>query len=309
MTAQQYAWEFRKFQCYCRHFGGKKLFKVACGFDDPWNEIIIREAGAFMNGLSVHYYTVKGAVWEDKGSATKFPVSEWYDIIRNALGIEGFMDRTAAIMDRYDPGKRVSMVMDEWGTWHRSEPGTNPGFLYQQNTIRDALVAGLTLNIFNRRSDRLRMANIAQTVNVLQAMILTDGPRMLLTPTYHVFEMYAPHQEAVLLPVWIEDNSMDFEVKTMPRISASASRGESGAILLTLCNLHHDEAAELRIEIRGFDARRISGRILTAPDIDGHNAFERPDAVKPVAFGDESVSRGSVAVRLPARSIVSLNIN
>ena len=308
MTAQQYAWEFRKFQCYCRHFGGKKLFKVACGFDDAWNEILLREAAAFMNGLSVHYYTVRGPVWEDKGTATGFPVSDWYGIMRNGLGIEGFIDRTATIMDRYDSVKRIAMVMDEWGTWHRSEAGTNPGFLYQQNTIRDALVAGLTLNIFNNRSDRVRMANIAQTVNVLQAMILTDGPRMILTPTYHVFEMYAPHQDATLLPAWITDNTMDVEAKSLPHISASASRGASGTILLTLCNLHHEEDVEVRIDVRGTDVKGVSGKALSGPATDSHNTFEQPDAVRPVAFDDVALSRDGIIAKLPARSVVALDV-
>jgi alpha-N-arabinofuranosidase len=308
MTALQYAWEFRKFQGYCRHFGGRKLFKVACGFDDGWNETLMREAGALMDGLSVHYYTVRGADWNDKGPSTGFPVSDWYAVLRNALGIEDFIDRTATIMDRYDPQKRVAMVMDEWGTWHTAEPGTNPGFLYQQNTIRDALVAGLTLNIFNRRSDRLRIANIAQTINVLQAMILTDGPKMILTPTYHVFEMYAPHQDAVALPVWLQDAPIEWEGTTMPRISASASCDGSGKILLTLCNLHHEDASELRVELRGSEARKAAGRILTGPDTDSRNTFERPDAVKPAGFDGVAVSRGALVVTLPARSVVALDV-
>jgi alpha-N-arabinofuranosidase len=273
--------------------------------------MLLREAGSFMSGLSVHYYTVKSDNWQDKGYATGFPVQEWYSIMRNGLAIEGFIDRTETIMDRFDPATRVAMIMDEWGTWHRSEPGTNPAFLYQQNTIRDALVAGLTLNIFNRKSGRLRMANLAQTVNVLQALILTDGPRMLLTPTYHVFEMYARHQEAVALPVWVEEekNRIDSDVKPLPRISVSASRGESGTVLLTLCNLHHEEAVELRIEVRGSEAKKAGGRILTAPAIDSHNTFESPDAVKPAAFDDTTISRGSVTAKLPARSVVALDID
>ncbi len=211
-------------------------------------------------------------------------------------------------MDRYDPQKRVAMVMDEWGTWHTAEPGTNPGFLYQQNTIRDALVAGLTLNIFNRRSDRLRVANIAQTINVLQAMILTDGPRMILTPTYHVFEMFAPHQDAVALPVWLEDAPIEWEGKTMARISASASRSGSEKILLTLCNLHHEEAAELHVEVRGCEVRKALGRILTGPDADSRNTFERPDAVTPIPFDGATPSRGTLVVTLPARSVVALDL-
>ncbi|MFS8572711.1 MAG: alpha-N-arabinofuranosidase, partial [Clostridia bacterium] len=206
MRPEYYADLYRRYQTYVRHFGKNRIYKIACGpngDDYRWTEVLMREAGAYMDGLSLHYYTVPGT-WAKKGSATEFDEDEWFITLKKALRIEELIKRHSAIMDRYDPLKRVGLIVDEWGTWYDVEPGTNPAFLYQQNTVRDALVAGLHLNIFNNHAERVKMANIAQTVNVLQAMILTDGPKMIVTPTYHVFEMYKPHQGATLLPPWVE---------------------------------------------------------------------------------------------------------
>jgi alpha-N-arabinofuranosidase len=323
MRPQYYADLFRQYASYCRHFTpGKKLYKVACGLSDEWNEILMREAGRFMDGLSVHYYTVPGR-WDKKGSATSFTEDEWRLTMQKAANIEDFIRQTSAIMDRHDPAKRVGIVMDEWGTWFDVEPGTNPGFLYQQNTIRDALVAGLSLNIFNNHADRVQVANIAQTVNVLQAMILTEGAKMLLTPTYHVFEMYKVHQDATMLPTALEcgeyvSNRLltgtpgapgyPGQLSATTQLSASASRDAAGKIHLSLCNLHHDEAAELACDIRGASVSSVKGRILTAPAINTMNTFERSDAVKPVAFDDFRLTRASLGVSLPPRSVVVLEI-
>ncbi len=307
MTAQQYAWEFRRYQSYCRHLGGKQLYKIACGQGDDWNDVVMREAAKFMDGLSVHYYTF-AEKWERKGAATGFPASEWYSTMKNALGIEDFIDRTATIMDRYDPAKRVGMIMDEWGTWYDVEPGSNPGFLYQQNTIRDAVVAGLSLNVFNRHADRVHMANIAQTVNVLQAMILTEGPKIVLTPTYHVFEMYKVHQDATLLPLVLDCDRI--EEAALPAVSASASRDAKGRTHLSLCNLHIEKEAELEVELRGLPAalKGASGRIVAAPTMDGRNDFAAPNRVVPKAFEGAKVEGGKLKLRLPPMSVAVLEL-
>jgi len=307
MTAEQYAWEYRKYQTYCRSFGGKKLYKVACGHDDAWNETILREDARFMDGLSVHYYTFKED-WNRKGPATGFPVSEWVSTLRNALGIEAFIDRTATIMDRYDPAKRIGMVMDEWGSWYTVEPGANPGFLYQQNTVRDALVACLSLNVFGRHADRVFMANIAQTVNVLQAMILTEGARMVLTPTYHVFRMMAVHQDAVLLPQFADIEEFGEGGDPLPRLSVSASRDAEGRIHVSVANLHHGEEAEVGIELRGAEARSVTAEVLTGPAMDSRNDFGSPEAVRPEAFRGFKLSGGNLAARLPARSVTVFEV-
>jgi alpha-N-arabinofuranosidase len=308
MTALQYAGEYRKYQSYCRAFNGEKLYRVACGFDDPWNEIVMREAARFMDGLSVHYYTFTRS-WEQKGPATGFPAQEWYSVMKNALGVEDFINRTAAIMSRSDPARRVGIVLDEWGTWYTVEPGTNPGFLYQQNTIRDALVAGASLNIFNRHADRIHIANIAQTVNVLQAVLLTEGSKMVLTPTYHVFRMYAVHQDALLLPTYLEEGAYEMDGAVLPKLSASASRDAAGAVHVSACNLHHEAAEELLIEVRGAEPSKVSGEILTGSEMDSRNDFTKPDAVKPRALDGLALSRAGVKVKLPPRSVVVVKLS
>ena len=322
MRAEYYADLYRQFASYCRNFTpGKKLYKVACGQSDKWNEVLMREAGGHMDGLSVHYYTVVGS-WDKKGSATDFNTDEWYLTMQKAANIETFIRRTSAIMDRYDPKKRVGIVMDEWGTWFDVEPSTNPGFLYQQNTIRDALVAGLSLNVFNNHADRVQVANIAQTINVLQAVALTDGEKMLLTPTYHVFEMYKAHQGATLLPTNVSSPPLvgqrpitgalpdpeHNELDETPQISVSASRDAAGRIHVSLCNLHPEDAAEVAIDLRGASASGVSGRILTAPAMNAMNTFETPTSVEPQPFDDAKLAGQSLTVAMPARSVVMLEL-
>lgn len=323
MRPQYYADEFRRYAAYCRHFTpGGKLYKVACGFTDEWNEIVMRDCHRAMDGLSVHYYTLLGNWQTSKGSATEFTTDDWRVTLQKAANIEAFIRGTAAIMDRYDPQKRVGMVMDEWGTWFDVEPGTNPGFLYQQNTIRDALVAGLSLNIFHNHADRVQVANIAQTVNVLQAMVLTEGPRMLLTPTYHVFEMYKVHQDATLLPTSVgcetyapagpmigAAGAAGYErLDAVGQISASASSDAAGAIHVSLCNLHHADAAEVNIDVRGAAVTSALGRVLTAGAQNAMNTFDAPDAVAPTTLDGIAISADRIRVTLPARSVAVLEI-
>jgi alpha-N-arabinofuranosidase len=323
MRPQYYADLYRQFAAYCRHFTpGQRLYKVACGFTDDWNEVLMKEAGRFMDGLSVHYYTVPGT-WEKKGSATQFSVEEWKATMQRAQSVDNFLRRTTSIMDRYDPTGRVGMILDEWGTWFDVEPGTNPGFLYQQNTIRDAVVAGLSFNIFHRHAKRLHMANIAQTVNVLQAMILTEGKRIVLTPTYHVFEMYKVHQDAMALSTEVESPTyvQSVELASNPaqagvpnpwdgtcQISASASLNASGTLHLSICNLHHEDAAEIHVELRGVAASSVSGRILHAKTMNAMNTFDNPDAVKPETFDAFTVSKNGLTVSLPAHCVVVLEM-
>ncbi|HCE45184.1 MAG TPA: alpha-N-arabinofuranosidase [Lentisphaeria bacterium] len=307
MRSQYYADEFRRYATYCRNFSGKKLYKIACGFNEEWNEILMRDAHRFMDGLSVHYYTVPGP-WQKKGSATEFSAEDWFITLKKAGEIEDFIKRTEAIMDRHDPHKRIGIVMDEWGTWFDVEPGTNPGFLYQQNTMRDALVAGLSLNIFNAHAERMHMANIAQTINVLQAMILTEGAKMLLTPTYHVFEMYKVHQDATLLPSHAEVATYEMNNEKIPQVSASASKAGDGTINLSLCNLHHEKETELTCDIRGAKVSGIKGRILTAGAMSALNTFDKPSAVKPTVFDEFKINKDKITVKLPARSVAVLEI-
>lgn len=210
----------------------------------------------------------------------------WHVTLKKALFMEELISKHSAIMDQYDPDKRIGLLVDEWGTWHDVEPGTNPGFLYQQNTIRDALVAGITLNIFNEHCDRVQMANIAQLVNVLQAVILTEGEKMVLTPTYHVFDMYKVHQDAQLLDVHPSITELGEGKQAIPQISVSASRDEEGRVHISLCNLDHQASAKVELEFRGLDGKfvAVKGTTLTSDTIDGHNTFEETNKVAPTEF-------------------------
>jgi alpha-N-arabinofuranosidase len=308
MTPEYYANEYRRYAVYVRNFGGNRVFKIACGangFDYRWTEVLMREAGRHMDGLSLHYYCGTG---RRSRSATNYEEADWFHLLRSALRMEELVRRHAAIMDQYDPPKRVGLMVDEWGTWHEVEPGTNPGFLYQQNTLRDALAAALTLNIFNNHADRVRMANIAQTVNVLQAMILTRQEKMLLTPTYHVYEMYVPHHDAILLPTDLQSADYAFGGEKIPALNVSASRDQAGRLHVTLCNLDAQQPAELEAEIRGGKVSRIAGRVLTAPAITAHNTFEQPENVKPAGLEGARITGAGFAVTLPPRSVVALEL-
>ena len=267
---------------------------------------MMRDAGRMIDGLDMHYYTIVGT-WERKGPATGFGEREWFVALQRAEHVDELVTRHAAIMDKYDPKKRVALIVGEWGMWHDVEPGTNPGFLYQQNTLRDAMVAAVSLDIFNHHADRVRGANIAQMVNVLQAMILTRGSQMVLTPTYHVFEFYTVHQDAVLLPLAITSAGyVRSGADSLPAISATASRDRSGVMHLTMSNLDPGQARTVVVDLHGANVAAASGRLLTAPAIDSDNTFEHPDVVRPVAFTGAQVAGGQLTVTLPAKSIIVL---
>ncbi|RJP30316.1 MAG: alpha-N-arabinofuranosidase [Candidatus Omnitrophota bacterium] len=307
MTPEFYADLYLRFQTYVRNFSGNRIYKIACGsygerYD--WTEVLMKKAGRHMNGLSLHYYCGSG---KNSRSATKFEEEDWFEQIKRALMMEDILTAHSAIMDKFDPDKKVGMMVDEWGAWHAVEPGTNRGFLYQQNSLRDALVAGLTLNILNQHCDRVQMANIAQTINVLQAMVLTDKERMILTPTYHVFDLYKVHQDATLLPTDLQCADYAFGGDKIPALNVSASK-KSGKIHVTLCNFDPNHAAELNCALSGVTAKSVSGQILTADQITSHNTIEKPDVVKPVSFHAASIKDGNVQVTLPAKSVVLLTV-
>ena len=310
MRPEYYADVYRRYKTYVRNYGENKIFKIACGpntADYKWTEVLMREAGNAMDGLSLHYYTLPTNIWNHKGAALGFGETEYYRTLRNALRMDELITRHAAVMDSYDREKRVALVVDEWGTWYDVEPGTNPGFLYQQNTMRDALVAGLTLNIFNKHSDRVRMANLAQVVNVLQAVILTDGERMLRTPTYHVFDLFKEHQDTRLIETYLETVGMESEGVSMPMLSESASLDEEGTIHITLCNLSLECAAPIEAEVLGGGYRILDGRLLTG-GMDAHNTFDNPDAVRSVPFKDAVLTKNGFAAVLPPVSVASITL-
>lgn len=308
MTADYYSDLFRRYSTYTRNYNGH-LYKVACGGvtgDYEWTETLMRKVGTMMNGYSLHYYTVPED-WNHHGSSTVFDEKEYYITLAKALNIEDFIARTIEIMDKYDSERKIDLIIDEWGTWYDVEPGTNPGHLYQQATMRDALVAALSFAIFHQYSYRITMANIAQAVNVLQSMILTEGPRMLLTPTYHVFNLFKVHQNATWLPTTIENNTYTNitegaaadQVAPVPTIAATAST-KDGKTHVALINT--DLKNSQKVILKGVKGKVLSAQVLTAKDVHTINTFDKPHEVEPKAFTNYKSS----TFTLPPCSIVTL---
>ena len=289
MTPEYYSDEFRKFNTYLRDQGKNRLYRIASGasdYDYNWT-----------------------------GSATKFDTDQYYWALGKCLEIEEVIKKHKAIMDEADPEGKIGLLVDEWGTWWDEEPGTVPGHLYQQNALRDAFVASLSLDVFHKYTDRVKMANIAQVVNVLQSMILTDQVgtgHMVLTPTYHVFEMYTPFQEATYLPLDLESEVMqvskayfkekegarDAGYRPCPQLSGSAAKTKDGSIVLALTNVSLDKGQTVEFNIDGFKAKTVSGRILTSKKADDYNDFVNPDVV----------AHGVLTVKIPAKSLIVLEL-
>ncbi|AOZ92390.1 alpha-N-arabinofuranosidase [Paenibacillus crassostreae] len=313
MRPEYYADLYRQFQTYVRNYGDNKIHKIACGpnVDDyNWMEVLMANAHRHMDAISLHYYTIPGEFWTEKGAATGFSESDWFGTLKKALWMDELITKHSTIMDRHDPEKRVGLIVDEWGTWFDVEPGTNPGFLYQQNTIRDALVAGLTFHIFHDHCDRVEMANIAQVVNVLQSVILTEGEKMILTPTYHVFDMFKVHQDAELLYNHTVTADYELDGNKIPQVSVSASKDKNGIIHISLCNVSHKDEADLKIDLRGLTGSqvKISGTELKATTMDAHNTFEQPENVAPSEFTAFKLNGTDIDVKLAPMSVTVLEL-
>lgn len=309
-TPEAYSNEYRRYQTYCRNFNGNKLYKIASGasdYDYNWTKVLMKNANRQMDGLSLHYYTVAG--WNgSKGAATKFSDDDFYWTMGKCLEIEDVINRHDSIMGVYDPKKRIGLIVDEWGTWWDEEPGTVRGHLYQQNTMRDALVAALSLNVFHRHTDRIKMANIAQIANVLQSMILTKDDQMVLTPTYYVFKMYTPHQNATVIPLDIKTDIRKVRGdRNVPTVSATAST-KDGEINITLTNIDLNEPVEVNIPLADVKTGKVKGEILTAANIDDFNDFGQAEKISIRPFDGAKMSKGSLRVKLPAKSIVNLTL-
>ena len=259
-----------------------------------------------LGGLAMHHYSV--IEWNKKGSATDFSETQYFATMKEAWMMEELVTKHSAIMDKYDPQKKIALVVDEWGGWYDVEPGTNPGFLYQQNTMRDAMIAGVTLNIFNNHSDRIRIACLAQCVNVLQAVILTNKEKMILTPTYHVMEMYNVHQDAKLLPITVNTGDYVLGNEKLPSVSCSASKDSTGLTHISLTNINAKEPQTISINIEGAKYTKVSGRILTSGKLQDHNTFENPDKIKPQPFTGATLKGNSLNVKLPPFSVVVLEL-
>ena len=317
MLPEYYANEYRRYQTYIRNYNSSRpIKKVCCGpsnDDYEWTETVLKTTFShsqpnqhgFMDGLSLHYYTIPNN-WEHKGSAVDFDEAEWYRTLDKTLYMDKIISGHSAIMDRYDPDKKIGLIVDEWGTWYDCEEGTNPGFLYQQNTMRDALVAGINLNIFNKHCDRVKMANIAQLVNVLQSVILTEGENMILTPTYHVFKMYSCHQEAELVQSASEsDNIVSQDGVSVPRITQSASVSMDGTLNITLTNLSASDSCEVEALIGNFAVKSAAGTILTG-DIHAHNTFDDCNAVHTESFDSIRLESGKISFTMPKCSVLHI---
>lgn len=319
MNPDFYANEYRRYQTYVRDYkADHKISKICCGAnvdDYEWTREVLATCfkhsqpfqHGFMDGLSLHYYTHPEG-WEIKGSATDFDEKVWYKTLSKTLYMEELINRHGAIMDEFDPDKTIGMIVDEWGTWFTCEPGTNPGFLYQQNTMRDALVAGINLNIFNKHSDRVKMANIAQMVNVLQAVILTEGEKMIKTPTYHVFNMYKYHQDATLVDSSIETKTIGLEEEYMvPNLTESVSVDAEGVLHITLTNLSVEESYDIDTTLVDFKASSVTGEIVTN-EMHAMNTFEEPETVHAEAFNNVELTDKGLKFTIPACSVLHLAV-
>jgi alpha-N-arabinofuranosidase len=311
MTAEYYANIYRKYATFITGWNNSdKIFRVASGAnssDYHWTEVLMRDIPHNMlEGVGLHHYA--NVSWNNKGSATDFTEQQYFATMKSALFMEELVTKHSAIMDKYDPQKKIALVVDEWGGWYNVEPGTNPGFLYQQNTMRDAMIAGVTLNIFNNHSDRVRMANLAQTINVLQAVILTNKEKIILTPTYHVMEMYNVHQNAKMIPVTIKTDDYTFGDEKLPSVSASASKDSAGLIHISLTNINSKKEETISLTLEGEKFSKVTGRILTSSKLQDHNTFEDPGKIIPQVFKGASLKGDLMTVKLPPFSVVVLEL-
>ncbi len=306
MRPEYYADEYKRFQTYTKNHSGNQLYKIACGpnsFDLNWMEVMMKKLNpAMVNGIDQHYYTMP--VWPEMESATNFDDEVYYKTISAANFINTVITRDSEIMNRYDPEKKIGLIIGEWGCWHAVEPETNPGFLYQQNTMRDAIVAAIHLNIFNRHSDRVVMANLAQMVNVLQAIILTKDEKLIKTPTYHVFDLFKAHQNGETLYCHTENENLKEGLDT-PILSTSASLKDD-QLTITLANTSLTDDLEVSGDLLHFDAASVKARILKN-EVHAYNDFENPDKVKIEGYKAE-LQNGKLKLIVPACSVVEVTL-
>jgi len=314
MRPEFYGNLYRQFQTYVRNYDPKKPIQKVCGganVDDyEWTDVVLdttfgrcpKYLHGQMDHLSLHYYVHPGG-WENKGSATEFTTETWYQTMFRALYMEELVEKHAAIMDRYDPEKKVGMSVDEWGGWYDVEPGTNPGFLYQQNTVRDALIAGITLNIFNKHSDRVKLACLAQMVNVLQSVILTEGEKMIKTPTYHVMHMYRHHHDAELVQSSLSGvKGIGTSEYPVPKLTESVSV-KDGIITVTVANLSATEAEKLQLRLQGRGYKILEAKVVGG-DIHSHNTFDAPETVC-----EKDLAVDGLKFTVPAASVVMVRLS
>jgi alpha-N-arabinofuranosidase len=309
MTPEYYANVYKQYSTFMTDWtNSNKLFRIASGAnvsDYHWTEVLMRDIPKnLIEGVALHSYSF--VKWNKKGSSTNFDEEQYFTTMQTALKMEELVTKHTEIMDKYDPNNSIALIVDEWGGWYDVEPGTNPGFLYQQNTMRDAMIAGTTLNIFNNHSKRVKMANLAQTVNVLQAVILTQGDKMLLTPTYHVMKMYNVHQDAQLIPIEFNAPSYTFNNKSLPALSASASKDKYGTIHISLVNIDAKKENTIEMDIKELGVQNIKGTILHSTQLQDHNTFEKPNTINPKVFNQFKIINNKLYVTIPPFSVIVL---
>ncbi len=312
MTPEYYSSLYRRYQTYCRNYGDNTLFKIACGPNRAnynWMKVVMESVPTrLMNGISLHHYTFPNG-FAKKGPATGFTEDDYAQVIKQAMFMDELIRKHTAIMDAVDPLNQVALIVDEWGTWFTAEPGTHPRFLYQQNTMRDALVAAITFNIFHKYAHRVQMANIAQLVNVLQALFLTQDEKMILTPTYHIFDMYKVHQGSIALATSVAAPNYIFGENESVQVSASASVDLDGNLYISLANVDPKKDAAINCSLVGFKAKSIAeATILNSKEVGDYNSFEQPDKIKPAKLTGASIKEGNLKLTLPAHSIVTLTL-
>jgi alpha-N-arabinofuranosidase len=313
MTAEYYANEMRRYGTFTKNYGDNRLYKIATGPSDSdynWTETLMRNGnpGQSFQGISLHYYTICHD-WSKKGSATQFDENEYFTTLKKTLFMDELLEKHITIMDKYDPRNRVGLIVDEWGNWFDVEPGTNPGFLFQQNTLRDAMVASVNLDLFNNYARRVKMANIAQTVNVLQAMILTKDDKMVKTPSFYVFKMYAVHHDATLLPSNVNSDKYTLGNESIPALSASASKDASGKVHVTITNLDPVNSKEVTCDLRGTEKIAfVRGQVVTGEKINSYNDFGKAEEVSLKEFKDVKMNGTTAVVKIPAKSVVMIEL-
>lgn len=311
MTPAFYADQYKRYATYARNYPGAPLKKIVSGandYDFNWTETIMKQVPLHqMWGVSLHYYTVP-LTWNNKGSATSFSEQEYFTTMKKCLAMDSLVIKHSAIMDKYDPKKRVALVVDEWGIWTNVEPGTNPGFLYQQNSLRDALIAGTTLNIFNNHSDRVKMAELAQTVNVLQALILTDKEKMLLTPTYHIFDLYKVHHDAQYLPIQLNSPAYTSGNEQIPAVNVSASQDSTGVVHISLVNLNPTQKITVSTSLQEVKWKTVNGQIVTSGKVTDVNTFDQPNKIHIEKFNGAKKQGDQLVAELPPASVVVLEL-
>ncbi|MGZ3939925.1 MAG: alpha-N-arabinofuranosidase [Flavisolibacter sp.] len=311
MDVDYYVDLYKRYATMMTTYGNSEgLYRIAVGpgtDDFHWTEVLMRDIPRkLINGVSIHHYSVID--WSHKSSATGFTEDEYFRTMQQAYRMEDMIKGNSDVMDKYDPEKKVGLVVDEWGGWYETEPGTNRDFLYQQNSMRDAMIAGLTLNIFNNHCDRVKMANLAQTINVLQSVILTNQEKLVLTPTYHVMEMYNVHQNAVMIPVSVTSGDYIFEGKKLKAVSASASKDRNGILHISLVNIDAHNAQNVTIDMATVEAKTVTGRILRSEKLQDYNSFTNPNKIKPQTFSDTKLTGSTLQTTIPPFSVVVLEL-